>query len=270
MMTVSNGVAYYDPAHDGKTLFLPKEAAWAVFDANCVDALIASGFEHLEVEAGNPWLEKREGCLLHRETKTLLLAEKGTTMAEVGAYKRICDFSFPCKEARESLCIPEGVEELGLDVFRGKIKRVFLPASLRRVREGAFRHTLGIEEIVVDERNSYFCMESGCLIDKARKTLLYAVGNTAVIPDGVRRIGRLAFLDHRFQRIVIPASVEEIGEQNFFYYDASAGPQGSPYIRATHAKIFVAAGSYAEKFFSERGRRGDIVLLPRGRKGMEP
>ena len=258
-MKTQNGIAYFDPARDGKTLFLPKEAECAIFDADCVDRLIAAGFEHIEVEEGHFTLQ--DGCLLDRDGN-LLLAEKSAAMSEDMGIKRICDFSFPCYEKREILRIPEGVEELGLDVFRGKIKKVYLPASLKRIHEGAFRHTLEIEEIEIDERNPYFRMENGCLIDEVHATLLYTCGNTVFIPDGVKRIGRLVFLDHRFRKIVIPSSVEEIGEQNFFYFDRSAGPQDSPYVRATHAKIYVAAGSYAEKFFCERGRGDDIATFP--------
>ena len=262
-MKIENGIAYFDPARDGKTLFLPKEAEWAVFDADCVDNLIAAGFEHIELEEGNQFFEMQGGCLVHREKMELLLAEKGATMSANPLYKIVCDFSFPYKETREILRIPEGVEEIGLDVFRGKIKKLLLPASLKFIHEGAFRHTLDIEEIEVAEGNPFFRMENDCLIDKVHKTLLYAVGNTAFIPDGVKRIGRLAFLDHRFQKIVIPSSVEEIGEQNFFHFDKSAGPQDSPYVRATHAKIYVAVGSYAEKFFYERGSGDDIVPFPK-------
>lgn len=260
-MKTENGIAYFDPARDGKTLFLPKDAAQAIFDADCVDRLIAAGFEHIELEEGNTHFILKNGCLLDRDGN-LLLAEKGATMSEGMGIKRICDFSFPCYEKREMLHIPEGVEELGLDIFRGKIKRVYLSASLKFIHEGAFRHTLEIEEIEVDESNPRFYMENDCLIDGERKTLLYACGNTVFIPDGVKQIGRLAFLDHRFRKIVIPSSVEEIGEQNFFYFNRSAGPQESPYVRATHARIFVAIGSYAEKFFCERGGREEIVLFP--------
>ena len=241
-MKTENGIAYFDPARDSKTLFLPKDAAQAIFDADCVDRLIAAGFEHIELEEGNTHFILKNGCLLDRDGN-LLLAEKGAIM-------------------REILRFPEGVEELGLDIFRGKIKRVYLSASLKFIHEGAFRHTLEIEEIEVDESNPRFYMENDCLIDGERKTLLYACGNTVFIPDGVKRIGRLAFLDHRFRKIVIPSSVEEIGEQNFFYFNRSAGPQESPYVRATHARIFVATGSYAEKFFCERGGREEIVLFP--------
>ena len=261
-MKVDNGIAYFDPERDGKTLFLPKEAEKAIFDADCVDRLIAADFEHIDLEEGSLGFEMRGGCLIHRETGSLLLAEKGAEIPHGGGVKRICDFSFPCYEKRETLHIPEGVEELGLDIFRGKIKRVYLSASLKFIHEGAFRHTLEIEEIEVDESNPRFYMENDCLIDGERKTLLYACGNTVFIPDGVKRIGRLAFLDHRFRKIVIPSSVEEIGEQNFFYFNRSAGPQESPYVRATHARIFVAIGSYAEKFFCERGGREEIVLFP--------
>ena len=262
-MKIENGIAYFDPDRDGKTLFLPKDATRAMFDADCVNRLIAAGFERIELEEGNTHFILKNGCLLDRDGN-LFLAEKGATMSEGMGIKRISDFSFPCYEMREILRFPEGVEELGLDIFRGKIKRVYLSASLKFIHEGAFRHTLEIEEIEVDESNPRFYMENDCLIDGERKTLLYACGNTVFIPDGVKRIGRLAFLDHRFRKIVIPSSVEEIGEQNFFYLDRS---EKTPfYIRATHAKIFVASGSYAEKFFCERGRGDDITTYPRGWK----
>lgn len=262
-MKIENGIAYFDPDRDGKTLFFPKDAERAMFDADCVNRLIAAGFERIEFEAGNAYFTLQSGCLLDRDGN-LVLAEKGAMMSDDMGIKRICDFSFPCREIRETVHIPEGVEEIGLDVFYGKIKKLSLPASLKSIHEGAFRHTLEIEEIIVDKNNSRFRVENDCLIDGENGTLLYAVGNTIFIPDWVRRIGRLVFLDHRFEKIVVPSSVEEIGEQNFFYLDRS---EKTPfYIRATHAKIFVASGSYAEKFFCERGRGDDITTYPRGWK----
>ncbi len=251
-MIVENGIAHFDPAQDGKTLFLPKEAERAIFDTDCVNCLIAAGFEHIEVEEGNPHFTLHGGCLLDGGGN-LLLAQKGATISDGMGIKRICNFSFPCYEKRESVRIPEGVEALGLDIFRGKIKKVLLPASLKFIHEGAFRHTLDLEEIKVDGGNPYFRMENGCLIDEASKTLLYACGNAVFIPDGVRRIGRLAFLDHRFRKIVIPASVEEIGLQNFFYTASGAEGSRPHFIRATHARIEALKNSFAEEFLRVRG-----------------
>ncbi len=251
-MKVENGIACFDPERDGRTLFFPREAERAIFDAECINHLIAAGFERIELEAGNVHFTLQNDCLLDRGGN-LLLAQKGATMSEGGYIKNICDFSFPCYEIREILRIPEGVEALGCDVFRGKIKKISLPASLKIIHEGAFRHTLSIEEIEVDEANPYFRIENECLIDRARKTLLYACGDRVRIPDGVRRIGRLVFLDHRFREIVIPASVEEIGLQNFFYI-ASGAEGGRPdFIRATHARIEAVKDSFAENFLRVRG-----------------
>lgn len=94
-MEVKNGIAYYDPSRDGEAVFLPKEASWAVFDAPCVNALISRGFCKIESEEGNPWFSLLGGCLIHRETKQLLLAGKGAVLPEK-EIKHICDFSFPC------------------------------------------------------------------------------------------------------------------------------------------------------------------------------
>lgn len=259
-MIVKNNIAYFDPECDGKTLFFPKEATGAVFDADCVNRLIASGFEHIEIEDGNPFFKLRNGCLIDGNGN-LVLAQKGVVIPNDGTVKRICDFSFPCYEKRDILYIPEGVEEIGLDVFRGKIKKVYLPSSLKVIREGAFRHSLEINEIVIDENNQYFYIEKNCLIDKANNTLLYAIGDIIDIPYGGKRIGRLVFLDHRFKKIIIPASVKEIAEQNFFFVNSHRHKQVPSYLLATHAKLYVKGGSYAERYFIERGLCADTEFI---------
>jgi hypothetical protein len=133
--------------------------------------------------------------------------------------KKIESCTFEECEALESINIPKGLEEI----------------------EGSPFSCTRIKEFIVDKDNKSFTTENGFLYTQNYETLLYAppmetevytiragvreIGRSAfcerkgikkiVIPQGVKKIGELAFYNCDFDEVVIPDTVEYIGEAAF-------------------------------------------------------
>lgn len=124
----------------------------------------------------------------------------------------------------EVVCVPDGVSSIGDRVFENhkEIKKIILPKSVSKIGYYAFNNCNNLEDINIDSSveikelqtfdNCYklansqgFIIVNDCLY---RNDSLKC--NDLVIPNGVKRIGREAFLDNYFESIVIPESVEYI------------------------------------------------------------
>ena len=118
--------------------------------------------------------------------------------------------------------IPDGVERISGECFNviHGIDKVYIPASVTEIAEGAFFSTFDLREIVVDAANPNYKSENGILLSKDG-TLLLAwpdgqEGTELVIPAGVQRLG-----DHLFYgrydngyTVVLPEGVKEIGSMS--------------------------------------------------------
>lgn len=118
-----------------------------------------------------------------------------------------------------TLCLAEGC--LGGYIYdddNTTVKTLSLPSSLRTC-DSDIAYTLStlvaLETITIADGNEHFYVEGNCLIDKATGTVLCAA-NTAVMPAGVKAIGRNAFYCFAGTSIAIPSTVTSIGEEAFY------------------------------------------------------
>ena len=93
---------------------------------------------------------------------------------------------------------------------------LYIPASVVRIEEGAFRYRSLLTQITVDPNNTVYYSVNNCVIEKATKTLVLGC-RTSVIPnDGtVTKIGKYAFDGTGPDKMVLPDSVEIIDEYAF-------------------------------------------------------
>lgn len=93
---------------------------------------------------------------------------------------------------------------------------LYIPASVVRIEEGAFRYRSLLTQITVDPNNTVYYSANNCVIEKATKTLVLGC-RTSVIPnDGtVTKIGKYAFDGTGPDKMVLPDSVEIIDEYAF-------------------------------------------------------
>lgn len=103
--------------------------------------------------------------------------------------------------------------------FCRRLRSVYIPANVLSVGYGAFSSCSELEEFSVAGENPSYASRDGMLYDKSLETLVtFPMGKTidAVIPDGTKVIGSLAFLgNNRMVNLFIPGSLTGIDDGSF-------------------------------------------------------
>ena len=123
--------------------------------------------------------------------------------------------------------IPEGVEEVMHDVFRGcvNLTEICIPASVKKMDVRGFDDCFSLCAFVVDEHNEHFMSENGILFDKSQRVVLrMPSGNITThlrLSDDVCEIREGAFRNcHHLQTVYLPDSVTVIGDRLFMGCDS--------------------------------------------------
>lgn len=125
-----------------------------------------------------------------------------------------------CVRMKEIL-LPDSLRSIGADAFTNcdRLKTIRIPAGVTDIEEGAFTDN-HLTEILTDPDNPVFTVTGGALINAREGTLIaypaYAEAESFAIPEGVKRIGRLAFYRaHHLKQITFPEGLLEIGGSAF-------------------------------------------------------
>ena len=120
---------------------------------------------------------------------------------------------------RKDVEIPAGV--VGIRTMGLGAKTVSIPKSVIDIAEDAFNMNTSIASISVDEKNKNYSSADGVLFDKKFKTLLRFPASNKMksyqIPECTVRIAARAFEGATLESLTIPDSVNEIGEETFYY-----------------------------------------------------
>ena len=118
-----------------------------------------------------------------------------------------------------AVSIPESVERIGEDAFRGAaLTSVYIPQNVKDVAETAFVGC-NLTSIVVDEENQAYDSRnnSNAIIRTATNKLICGCGAT-IIPEDIEEIGAYAFNDcDELVSITIPKKVSHISSGSFAY-----------------------------------------------------
>lgn len=230
-------------------------------------------FQKAVVAEGSPYLKTDElGNLYTADGKMLILGNKTMTEYEVpSGVEFIGDEAFRGNYNIKSVILPEGLRGIGAQAFWGnrEIRELVLPSTLEYIGVQAFdslkvrslhlpktlnyAESFGridnLKEITIEEGNEcFYVTEDGllCSTEKARSEknaavmYLNACGNTVcIVPDGIKKITYKCF-DGMFQtdkQIVIPASVEEIVANGFYYTYAFEGRKQEVYFLGNPPKL---------------------------------
>lgn len=126
-----------------------------------------SSLDKITVAEPNPTYRATEGCLINKQTGTLILGCKNSIIPDDGSVKIIGSDAFSGCSALESIVIPEGVTSIGDSAFYccGNLESITLPSTLTEIGYNCF-NACGLLEVVLPEGitkledNSFnFCSE---------------------------------------------------------------------------------------------------------------
>ena len=169
--------------------------------------------------------------------KSVSYSNKTYTVSTIG------NFAFRWCENLTSITLPNSIKTIGSSSFAGskKCKSINIPEGVVTIKDGAFADCIGLtslvipksttsiddfafdgcgcnlESISVHANNSYYDSRSNCnaIIRKSDMKLILGCKNST-IPDGVKKIGRWAFIRCiELKSIIFPSSLNEIGESAF-------------------------------------------------------
>lgn len=149
-----------------------------------------------------------------------------------------------CSGSLKEITIPEEVIEIGRDAFRNKrglknvklpnnlvsiganafastgLEHIEIPASVSSMRISPFCYCLHLEEIIVSEKNNFYCSVDGVLYNKNKCVLKeYPSGRKQdkfVIPEGVEIIAEKAFAGSKYLlQVEFPRSMTVISTRAF-------------------------------------------------------
>ena len=162
------------------TLFIPASVKWigkGVLD-NC------TYLEKVEVDAGNPYYDSREGCNAIIETATNTLIAGCCTGKIPQGITKIADHAFAGQLRLGSINIPESVTYIGDFAFHScPFFRITLPQGLTYIGDYAFQMCNKLVEVDIPENVTYI----------GEAALSNCGYSTLVIPDKVTYIGAWAF-----------------------------------------------------------------------------
>ena len=120
----------------------------------------------------------------------------------------------------ETLEIPSTVNHLGHNVFWdcNSLKTINIPASVTKMEYSALWYDYGMTDIQVDESNPTYKSIDGIVYSKDGTQLLHCPcgrTGTVTIAKGTTTLDHSFFCCEKLEKVVIPASVETIGEATF-------------------------------------------------------
>ncbi|MBQ8551385.1 MAG: leucine-rich repeat domain-containing protein [Clostridia bacterium] len=137
-----------------------------------------------------------------------------TEIPDLGGVTELPDYFFSKCKKLENAVIPEGVVSIGKCAFTDcyKLRSVTFPSTMRLIDTlDIFWYCFELENITVADGCFNFYSEGNCLIDRADMSVI-ASANNAVIPEGIKAIGKYAFACRSgIKSIVLPDTVTRLG-----------------------------------------------------------
>jgi hypothetical protein len=95
---------------------------------------------HIEVDEANPKYYSKDGCLIDKETDTLVWCYSGNVIPNDISIKKIGPNAFMNREDLNNIVIPVGVEELEDGAFENciNLEKIIIPDSVINIGRNAF------------------------------------------------------------------------------------------------------------------------------------
>ena len=131
-----------------KHLFIPKTIVGA--DYAIADLHIVEGFDSITVEEGNKHFYMQDGCLIWRDKKALMLAEKGAKIPDDGSVTTIAGGAFMYRNELKEIEIPASIEKINHQAFGcTELEKVTLHEGLKELDAYAFGCNEHLTELTI-------------------------------------------------------------------------------------------------------------------------
>ena len=209
----------------------------------------------ITVDTENPIYYSKENCIIHKESKTLVIGCKNSIIPIDGSVTDIGTNAFGGCTGLTTVTIPDCVTRIGECAFDSctGLTEIYIPESISTIETYAFYRCTGLTKVTLP--NSLMNIEAGTFYDCSGLTQV-------IIPDHVTTIDGDAFAGcSGLTQVTIPDSVTNIGEYAFYGCVSLTNiilPQnvteiGSEAIPA-HTLIHGYVGSYTQQWAEENNR----------------
>lgn len=198
------------------SIIIPK----SVTTLDC-EALNVPTLNSIQVEEGNPNYYSQNNAIYERATGKLVRGCLASGIPE--GVTEIGNSAFRNADL-EKIILPKSMKKFGIQSFceNGKIKDIYIPASIEEIGERVFDNC-NVQTITVDTDNPKYDSRDNCnaIIETATNTLLQASNGTSVIPATVTGLANGAFARLNIESIDIPQTVTNYGLGLFDYSKTS-------------------------------------------------
>ena len=189
--------------------------------------------EFKNVETGNQWIPEYDSGLLDKKVEVVYGSEKIYEEAVTVTEKEDGTVEIAAITNREK------ATELKLDTVDGKavtsiarhpfawdesIETLYIGKDVAELRGESFVNLRALKKFVVDEANESYISVDGVLYTKDMKTLLCVPkayeGTEFTVPETVEIIGRSAFSDCKFEKVILPEGLKRIENMAFLKAEA--------------------------------------------------
>ena len=147
------------------TIIIPKTAT-------TITVVAYNGLKSIVVDPENPIYYSEGNCIIEKISKTLVAG---------------CDGSVIPQDVK-------GIREQAF-VFCSNLTSVSIPAGVTSIGDGCFMHCPKLTNVTVNSNNPTYYTKGTCLIEKATETVIAVWGNPVTVPNNVKMISALAFLN---------------------------------------------------------------------------
>ena len=224
-ITIPEGIKYIDKealnwCYNAQTINLPSTLEY--LHGGCVDSY---NLQNFNVPESNEYYKSENGYLYSKDGKQLVWVSPTKSVVEINEKVE----SIETQAIRKltyltELIIPDNVTTIAYRAFDRlyELKKIKIGKKVKNLDPGFKLYISSNPSIEIDSENPNYKVENNLILTKDGKEVITIVNfsdTQIVVPEGVEKIGELAFEHSSANTIILPSTLKEIGEGAFYSLD---------------------------------------------------